>query len=37
MSVSLADLLQKCLENEDGYKKYADVIANYVSDPSKNM
>jgi hypothetical protein len=37
MSVSLADLLQKGLENEEGYKRYADVIANYVADPSKNM
>jgi hypothetical protein len=37
MSVSLADLLTKCLENEDGYKRYADIIANYVADPSKNI
>ncbi len=37
MSVSLADLLTKCLENEEGYRRYAETIANYVADPSKNI
>ena len=37
MSVSLADLLQKCLDTEQGYQRYSDVIASYVADPTKNM
>jgi hypothetical protein len=37
MSASLDDLLRKCLETEAGYSRYAEPIATYVQDPSKNM
>lgn len=37
MSASLGELLQKCLDTEQGYLRYAEPIANYVADPSKNM
>ena len=37
MSASIADLLQKCLENEQNYKLYAESIAQFVADPTKNM
>ena len=37
MSASLAELLQKCLDTEQGYSRYAEPIATYVHDTSKNM
>lgn len=37
MSASLGDLLQKCLDTDEGYRRYSDPIANYVADPSKYM
>ena len=37
MSQSLGDLIQQCLESQQGYTKYADSIAAYAGDTTKNM
>jgi len=37
MSASLGELLTKCIENKEGFDKYSDSIAAYVSDTTKSL
>ncbi len=37
MSVSLNDLLAKCVDSEENFKQYCETVASYAGDNQKNM